>query len=59
VVNAFTIYGGRVFLCKGLIDVIRTRMGDKDEYYAAILGHELATPRCGTSPRGSSWCSRC
>ena len=42
VVNAFTIHGGRVFVCRGLIDVVRTRMGDKDEVYAAILAHELA-----------------
>jgi predicted Zn-dependent protease len=52
VVNAFTIYGGRVFLCKGLVDVIRTRMGDKDEYYAAILGHELAHATLRHLPEG-------
>jgi predicted Zn-dependent protease len=41
-VNAFCAPGGRVFVTRGLIDAIRTRMGDRDEYYAAVLGHELA-----------------
>lgn len=41
-VNAFSAPGGRVFMTKGLIDAIKTRMGDKNEYFAAVLGHELA-----------------
>jgi predicted Zn-dependent protease len=41
-VNAFCAPGGRIFMTRGLIDAIRQRMGDRDEYYAAVLGHELA-----------------
>lgn len=42
IVNAFAFPGGRIFITKALIDGIKTRFGDKDDYYAAILGHELA-----------------
>lgn len=42
VVNAFTAPGGRVFITRGLIDAIRNKMGDRDELFAAVLGHELA-----------------
>jgi predicted Zn-dependent protease len=41
-VNAFSAPGGRIFITQGLIDIVRTRLGDRDEYYAAVLGHELA-----------------
>ncbi len=41
-VNAFTAPGGRIFVTRGLIDAVRERMGDKEEYYAAVVGHELA-----------------
>jgi predicted Zn-dependent protease len=41
-VNAFAFPGGRIFITKALIDGIKMRFGDRDEYYAAILGHELA-----------------
>ena len=41
-VNAFTAPGGRIFITRGLVDAVRTRMGDRDELYAAVLGHELA-----------------
>jgi predicted Zn-dependent protease len=41
-VNAFTAPGGRVFVTRGLVDAVRTRMGDEEAFYAAVLGHELA-----------------
>lgn len=41
-INAFAAPGGRIFLTRGMIDAIKTRMGDRDEYFAAVLGHELA-----------------
>jgi predicted Zn-dependent protease len=41
-VNAFTAPGGRIFVTRGLVDAVRTRMGDNESYYAAVLGHELA-----------------
>jgi predicted Zn-dependent protease len=41
-INAFSAPGGRIFLTRGLLDTVRTRLGDRDEYYAAVLGHELA-----------------
>jgi predicted Zn-dependent protease len=41
-VNAFTAPGGRIFVTRGLVDAVRTRMGDRDELYAAVVGHELA-----------------
>ncbi len=41
-VNAFAAPGGRIFITRGLVDAVRTRMGDKEEYYAAVIGHELA-----------------
>jgi predicted Zn-dependent protease len=41
-VNAFTAPGGRIFVTRGLVDAVRTRMGDNEAFYAAVLGHELA-----------------
>ena len=40
--NAFAAPGGRIFVTRGMIDAVRQRMGDRDELYAALLGHELA-----------------
>jgi predicted Zn-dependent protease len=42
ILNAFTSPGGRIFVTRALLDAIRTRMGDRDETYAAVMGHELA-----------------
>jgi predicted Zn-dependent protease len=40
--NALTVPSGKIYIFAGLADLIRTRMGDKDEYYAAVISHELA-----------------
>jgi beta-barrel assembly-enhancing protease len=42
VVNAYAFAGGYLFITKGMLDTIRLRMGDKDEYYAAFIAHEIA-----------------
>jgi predicted Zn-dependent protease len=51
VANALTVPNGKIYFFAGLVDLIRTRMGDRDEYYASVLAHELAHTglRHGTS----------
>jgi predicted Zn-dependent protease len=50
--NAYALPGGTILLPTGMIDVIRTRLGDRDELYAALLGHELAHSSLRHSPEG-------
>lgn len=40
--NALTVPNGKIYFFTGLIDLIRTRMRDSDDAYAAVLAHELA-----------------
>jgi predicted Zn-dependent protease len=42
VANALSVPNGKIYFFAGLVDLIRTRMGDKDEYYASVLAHEVA-----------------
>ncbi|MCC6746307.1 MAG: tetratricopeptide repeat protein [Deltaproteobacteria bacterium] len=42
VVNALTVPNGKIYFFTGLVDLIRTRMGDKDDAYAAVLAHEIS-----------------
>ncbi|NMB77417.1 MAG: tetratricopeptide repeat protein [Myxococcales bacterium] len=41
-VNALSFSGGTILLFRGLIDFIRNDLGDTDDAYAAVLGHEVA-----------------
>ncbi len=40
-INALAFVGGTVYLYKGLTDFIRRDMGDSDDIYAAVIGHEV------------------
>jgi predicted Zn-dependent protease len=41
-INALTLPGGTVLVFRGLIDLIKNRLGDTDDAWAAVLGHECA-----------------
>jgi predicted Zn-dependent protease len=41
-INALTLPGGTILVFSGLIDLIKNRLGDKDDAWAAVLGHECA-----------------
>jgi len=41
-VNALTLPGGTVLVFRGLIDLVRDKLGDRDDAWAAVLGHECA-----------------
>ncbi len=40
-INALAFVGGTIYLYKGLADFIRRDMGDSDDVYAAVIGHEV------------------
>lgn len=40
--NAVTVPNGKIYMFSGMVDLIRTRLGDSDQVYASILAHELA-----------------
>jgi predicted Zn-dependent protease len=40
--NGYTLPGGNVLIPSAMVDTIRLRLGDKDEFYAALFSHELA-----------------
>lgn len=40
-VNALSFPGGTIYLYRGLVDFIRKRLGDDDDAYAAVIGHEV------------------
>jgi predicted Zn-dependent protease len=42
IVNAVTVPNGKIYMFSGMVDLIRTRLGDRDDVYAAVLAHELA-----------------
>ncbi len=41
-INALTLPGGTILVFRGLIDLIKNRLGDRDDVWAAVLGHECA-----------------
>jgi predicted Zn-dependent protease len=41
-INALTLPGGTILVFRGLIDLIKNKLGDKDDAWAAVLGHECA-----------------
>jgi len=41
-INALTLPGGTILVFRGLIDMVKTKMGDTDDAYASVLGHECA-----------------
>jgi predicted Zn-dependent protease len=41
-INALTLPGGTILVFKGLIDMVKTRMGGTDDAYASVLAHECA-----------------
>ncbi|MCA9669971.1 MAG: tetratricopeptide repeat protein [Myxococcales bacterium] len=40
--NAMTVPNGKIYFFTGLVDLIRTRMGDTDNAYAMVLAHEIS-----------------
>jgi predicted Zn-dependent protease len=41
-INALTLPGGTILVFRGLVDLIKNKLGDKDDAWAAVLGHECA-----------------
>jgi metalloendopeptidase OMA1, mitochondrial len=41
-INALTLPGGTVLVFRGLIDLVKNKMGDTDDAWASVLGHECA-----------------
>jgi predicted Zn-dependent protease len=41
-INALTLPGGTVLVFRGLVDLVKNKMGDSDDAYAAVLSHECA-----------------
>jgi predicted Zn-dependent protease len=41
-INALTLPGGTILVFRGLIDLIKNKLGDRDDVWAAVLGHECA-----------------
>jgi predicted Zn-dependent protease len=41
-INALTLPGGTILVFRGLVDMVKTKMGDTDDAYASVLGHECA-----------------
>jgi predicted Zn-dependent protease len=41
-INALTLPGGTILVFRGLIDMVKNKMGDTDDSYASVLGHECA-----------------
>src|SRR5438552_3466083 len=41
-INALTLPGGSILVFRGLVDMVKTKMGDTDDAYASVLGHECA-----------------
>jgi predicted Zn-dependent protease len=41
-INALTLPGGTILVFRGLIDLIKNQLGDSDDVWAAVLGHECA-----------------
>ena len=41
-INALTLPGGTILVFRGLVDMVKNKMGDTDDAYASVLGHECA-----------------
>jgi predicted Zn-dependent protease len=41
-INALTLPGGTILVFRGLVDMVKGKMGDTDDAYASVLGHECA-----------------
>ncbi|MDB4964816.1 MAG: Peptidase family [Myxococcales bacterium] len=41
-INALTLPGGSILVFRGLVDMVKNKMGDTDDAYASVLGHECA-----------------
>ncbi len=41
-INALTLPGGTILVFHGLVDMVKNKMGDTDDAYASVLGHECA-----------------
>ena len=41
-INALTLPGGTILVFRGLIDLVKNTMGNTDDAYASVLGHECA-----------------
>jgi predicted Zn-dependent protease len=41
-INAVTFPGGKILFFRGMIDLVRKDLGDSDDAFAAVLGHEIA-----------------
>jgi predicted Zn-dependent protease len=41
-INALTLPGGTILVFRGLIDLVKNQLGDRDDAWAAVLGHECA-----------------
>jgi predicted Zn-dependent protease len=41
-INALTLPGGTVLVFRGLIDLMKNKLADRDDAWAAVLGHECA-----------------
>ena len=41
-INALTLPGGTILVFRGLVDMVKSKMGDTDDAYASVLGHECA-----------------
>jgi predicted Zn-dependent protease len=41
-INALTLPGGTILVFRGLIDLVKNKLGDSDDAYAAVLSHECA-----------------
>lgn len=41
-INALTLPGGTVLVFRGLVDMIKNQMGNTDDAWASVLGHECA-----------------
>ncbi len=40
-INALSLTGGTIYLYQGLVDFVREQLGDTDDAYAVLIGHEL------------------
>jgi metalloendopeptidase OMA1, mitochondrial len=41
-INALTLPGGTVLVFRGLVDLVKNKLGDTDDAWASVLGHECA-----------------
>src|SRR5947208_1948092 len=51
-INALTLPGGSILVFRGLVDMVKNKMGDTDDAYASVLGHECAHAALRPKVRG-------